>query len=425
MSVGGLMMSLSDRLLTLSMPWQKQKTLIGIELGVSFVRLVALQRYRKRFHVVACGVQDFASDGDEIDWAVMQSALANLLSRCGIHRGSVAMVLPAPVMMRQISLPSGLSDDEIDIHIRLDAQKYIAYPLEEVNFDFWRLGDDGVELRVLLVVVREQAVHEAVAMASACGLEVSVVEVQEFALARALADELVGLSGRVLVVHIDQAKTHLYGVVMRQHGVFAGFDDHQEHLTMATTYEQIDDELNKAVVAASADDPSDVMNEQKHNCLESGMDFEEFLQSLEQSKESLTDTQEKSVSSHIADAADDYAICFDDELSWQQQGSLHNMSHTHHSPIMDDVGAMAQADRIAKLIAAYEVSIKQPVDMVILSGMADDNLVNLLAQSSHKMVKLANPFAGMSVARGVRVQGECSGLSVACGAAMRADDGGV
>lgn len=419
------MMSLSDRLLTLSMPWQKQKTLIGIELGVSFVRLVALQRYRKRFHVVACGVQDFASDGDEIDWVVMQSVLANLLSRCGIHRGSVAMVLPAPVMMRQISLPSGLSDDEIDIHIRLDAQKYIAYPLEEVNFDFWRLGDDGVELRVLLVVVREQAVHEAVAMASACGLEVSVVEVQEFALARALADELVGLSGRVLVVHIDQAKTHLYGVVMRQHGVFAGFDDHQEHLTMATTYEQIDDELNKVVVAASADDPSDVMNEQKHNCLESGMDFEEFLQSLEQSKESLTDTQEKSVSSHIADVADDYAICFDDELSWQQQGSLHNMSHTHHSLIMDDVGAMAQADRIAKLIAAYEMSIKQPVDMVILSGMADDGLVNLLAQSSHKMVKLANPFAGMSVARGVRVQGECSGLSVACGAAMRADDGGV
>lgn len=424
MSVGRLMMSLSDRLFALSMPWQKQKTLIGIELGVSAVRLVALQKYRKKFHVVACGTQAFASDGDEVDWAVVQSALANLLSRCGIQRGSVAMVLSAPVMMRQISLPSGLSDDEIDIHIRLDAQKYIAYPLEEMNFDFWRLGDDGVELSVLLVVVREQAVHEAVAMASACGLEVLVVEVQEFALARALADELAGLSGGVLVVHIDQTKTHLYGVAMNQHGVFAGFDDHQEHLTMATAYEQVDDELNKAVVAAPADSPSDVAD--SHNHLESGMNFEEFLQSLEQNKESVADTKEASVSSDTTnDPTDDYAICFDDEVSGQQQGSLLNMSHTHHSPIIDDVGAVAQADRIAKLIAAYEISIKQPVDMVILSGMADDNLVNLLAQSSHKMVKLANPFAGMSVARGVKVQGECSGLSVACGAAMRADDGGV
>ena len=60
---------------------------------------------------------------------------------------------------RVLSLPSSLSDDDIEARIQKESDKYIPFQLNEVAFDFQRLGrhsryDDQQE--IMLVAISRQ-----------------------------------------------------------------------------------------------------------------------------------------------------------------------------------------------------------------------------------------------------------------------------
>lgn len=91
-----------------------------------------------------------------------------------------------------------------------------------------------------------------------------------------------------------------------------------------------------------------------------------------------------------------------------------NANNINHA---DDVAS------IQKVVDAYELGTQSAVDVVVLSGLVDERLASALSAKTTKTVLLANAFEGMSLGR-IDV---CLApkMMMACGAAMRADVGGI
>jgi type IV pilus assembly protein PilM len=97
------------------------------------------------------------------------------------------------VITKVISMPSALSEDELETQIRLEADQYIPYPLEEVKLDFEVLGPSEREpdrVDVLLAASRNDNVEVLVAALETGGLIAKVVDVEAFALENAVGSML-------------------------------------------------------------------------------------------------------------------------------------------------------------------------------------------------------------------------------------------
>lgn len=102
-------------------------------------------------------------------------------------RRAVVAVPNSAAITRVISLPAALSDDDIEARIQMESDKYIPFPLNEVAFDFQRLGrhpryDDQQE--ILLAACRLQDIDTLTSTLEAVGLEAVAVDVEGFALER-------------------------------------------------------------------------------------------------------------------------------------------------------------------------------------------------------------------------------------------------
>lgn len=400
------------------LPWRTHHPTIGIEIGSSSVQAAVIERYRDQWHLKACGVQ--AYDGDVEDVAAVQSALARLLMRLGVSQGSVSVTAHTPVMSRTIALPSGLSDEEIDLLIRLDADKYIPHPLGEVSFDFWVLGDDGHEMSVLLVAVRTSMVDRCAEIVAAAGLDVDVVDVHEYALARGLTPVITDLSGEVAIIHIDDSKTYVYAAHMDQHRIFSGFHYRQEYLNHALGSA---DDIRAVKVELDASKITPIND----NDSVEGMDFYEFLAQHRQDATKSADAPIKQLSksldfdhsSNIHPYSSDYEIRFDGVVD----AGADLTESLGEAPACHDVSE--QVANLQKMLLSYESSAHTKADVVVLSGLSDEYLAAQLSQAVGVPVYLADPFLGMSISRGVS-QAELGGSSrlvVACGLAMRGFDG--
>ncbi|MFL1732070.1 type IV pilus biogenesis protein PilM [Moraxella oculi] len=439
-----------ERVMNRLLFWRSSGVLVGIEIGLGSIQMVALTRHRGRFHVKAYATEHLNDD----EMRTKQSVLSDLLRKHGITQGVVAVVPSAPVMIRNIVLPSGLGDDEVDIHIRLDAHKHIPYPLDEVNFDFAIQEDDGNQMQVLLTIVHAATVDECMDVLTACHLDINVIDVPEFALLRALSPMMVGLAGRVLLIHKDDVKTYAYVADIDDAGGLSSADYRQEYLTsgsksttrshdtphgvhQAQADKQFEQYLTDGAVQSTTDDEALVNQKQAdtQHCDDFGVDFEEFLAMYAKKADGVAQhtklSQDDEILVNVHDHAHghddksdgDYEICFG-----QQTDGVNGLSVGFDGLGNDGVMSDAQSTcfdvalDIQKMIEECELGTQSVVDVVVLSGLMDEGLVGVLSGMTAKKVLLANPFNGMVGCTDVHLAPQ---MAVACGAAMRADIKGV
>ena len=136
--------------------------LLGIDVSVSSV-VVELGRNRAGawcLSVVpwsrwsAVGSQMAISKFDEVAEAVRRA-----VRKCGGRTKNAAFALPASaVITKKIILPSGLSDEEMEIQVESEANQYIPFSLDEVA---WTLCDRcersvGGDVDVLIAASRKE-----------------------------------------------------------------------------------------------------------------------------------------------------------------------------------------------------------------------------------------------------------------------------
>ncbi len=182
---------------------KKSKPLLGIDITATAIKLLELSKSGSKYRVesysvvplsansvVEKNIADIDAVGEAIDKAVKKSGSRN--------KDGVTAVSGSAVITKIITMPAGLSDDDMESQIQLEADQYVPFPLEEVSMDFEVLGptrgDDG-QADVLLAASRSENVDLRIAALEIAGLETKIVDVEAFALENTvamMADDLFG-----------------------------------------------------------------------------------------------------------------------------------------------------------------------------------------------------------------------------------------
>ena len=197
---------------------KKANTLLGIDISSTSVKLLELSRSGSRYKVEAYAVEPLPANAVvEKNIAELEGvgqALSRLLAKAKTNVRTVAVaVAGSAVITKTIEMESGLSDDELENQLKLEADQYIPYPLEEVAIDFEVQGvsprnSDRVE--VLLAACRKENVEVREAALALAGLTAKVVDVEAYALERAynlLAEQLGGTHDELTVAVVDIGAT--------------------------------------------------------------------------------------------------------------------------------------------------------------------------------------------------------------------------
>jgi type IV pilus assembly protein PilM len=172
---------------------KKANTLLGIDISSTSVKLLELSRSGTRYKVESYAVEPLPSNAViEKNIAELEGvghALSRVLVKARTSVKSVAVaVAGSAVITKTIEMDAGLSDDDMENQLKIEADQYIPYPLEEVAIDFEVQGyslRNPERVEVLLAACRKENVEVREAALALAGLNARVVDVEAYALERA------------------------------------------------------------------------------------------------------------------------------------------------------------------------------------------------------------------------------------------------
>lgn len=193
-------------------------TLLGIDISSTSVKLLELSRSGGRYRVEAYAVEPLPPNAVvEKNIAEIEGvgqALTRVLAKARSGGKNVAVaVAGSAVITKTIEMDAGLSEDELENQLKIEADQYIPYPLEEVAIDFEVQGlspRNPERAEVLLAACRKENVEVREAALALAGLTAKVVDVEAYALERAFAlvePRLAGEHGELTVAVVDVGAT--------------------------------------------------------------------------------------------------------------------------------------------------------------------------------------------------------------------------
>ncbi len=199
----------------------KGRHLIGVDVCATSVKLVDLQRQQGILHLKSYGIEKLpigaVVDKLIVDTEVVGNVIASLARRCQAAGSNAATAVSgSAVITKIIDMDMVLSDIERDAQIRLDADQYIPYPLEDVNLDFEVLGPSSINdnmVQVLLAASRSENVDQRVDALTFGGLQTKIMDIETHAIERSfnlMVDNLPNLPELVALVDIGHNQTTLY-----------------------------------------------------------------------------------------------------------------------------------------------------------------------------------------------------------------------
>ena len=163
---------------------------VGLDISSSSVKAMEFSQTKNGYRVDHYGVEPLPSNAvtekviSDVD-AVGES-IRHVMKKSGSKAKNCCLaVAGSAVITKVITMPSNLSEEDLEGQIQLEADQYIPYALEEVNLDFDVLGptDENPEtIDVLLAASRSENVDMRVAAAEAAGLTPIVVDVEAYSI---------------------------------------------------------------------------------------------------------------------------------------------------------------------------------------------------------------------------------------------------
>ncbi|MFY9975414.1 MAG: pilus assembly protein PilM [Chromatiaceae bacterium] len=178
---------------------RKNKGLLGIDIGSTAIKLIELSQgagsAAALFRVESFAIEPVPSNAivekKIADVDAVGQAIRRAISKAGTKAKQAAVAVSgSAVITKIISLPSSLSETEMEGQIQLEADQYIPYPLEEVNIDFDVIGSSQSSpelVDVLLAASRRENVDDRVNALEIAGLSAAVVDVEAYAMENACA----------------------------------------------------------------------------------------------------------------------------------------------------------------------------------------------------------------------------------------------
>jgi type IV pilus assembly protein PilM len=151
-----------------------------VELSYSGTRKLKLERYAVEY----LGT-DVYVDGEIRNQEALSESITRALKKFKSKSKHVVMAFPESIIItRRITLPTDLKGDELASAASSEAQKFIAFPIDEVNVDYQILGlsqKAAGENDVLLATARSDKVGDLVSAAELSGLNAYVIDADALA----------------------------------------------------------------------------------------------------------------------------------------------------------------------------------------------------------------------------------------------------
>lgn len=171
------------------------KTLIGVDISSTAVKLLELSKQGNRYRVESYAVEALPPNAvvekniNDKEIEGVSQAIRRALDRAKTSaRSAAAAVSGSAVITKLIEMDADLDDTEREAQIVAEADQYIPYPLDEVAIDFEVQGPSDRnpdQVIVLLAACRTENVDIRVSVLESAGLIAEVIDVEAFAMERA------------------------------------------------------------------------------------------------------------------------------------------------------------------------------------------------------------------------------------------------
>ena len=160
--------------------------LLGIDISSSSVKLVELGRDKAGALVLErCAIEPlergWITDGNIEKFDEVAEALRRLVKKSGTRTKNVALALPpSAVITKRISLPGGMTEQELEVQVESEANQYIPFSLEEVSLDFCVIGptkNSPGDVDVIIAASRREKVQDRQGLAEAAGLKPVILDI--------------------------------------------------------------------------------------------------------------------------------------------------------------------------------------------------------------------------------------------------------
>lgn len=171
----------------------RSKPLIGLDITASSIKLVELSgsvgNCRAECYAAEPTPPNAINEKTIVDTAAVGDAIRRAVKRANTKTREAAIGISGDVAITKvIQLPKALDDNQLEAQVEIQADQYIPFPMEEVSYDFQRLGQSEADpdmMDVLLVATRTENVDQRRAAVEAAGLIPRVVDIESFALENA------------------------------------------------------------------------------------------------------------------------------------------------------------------------------------------------------------------------------------------------
>lgn len=193
-----------------------------MDISSSSVKVLELSRSEAGYKIGPYGCETLpiaALDGHFIkDIDLVSACIKRLISKLDLTSKDVVLAVPdSAVISKIVQLSDSLSETDLEEWVMIEADKYIPYPIDEVNLDFEVLGpaekSPGMQ-DVLIVASRSENVYSRSQAVSRAGLVPKIVDVESYAVERAvrqMASQLLLKKNYILaVIDIGMHYTHLF-----------------------------------------------------------------------------------------------------------------------------------------------------------------------------------------------------------------------
>lgn len=194
------------------------KRAVGLDIGTRSINVAEVSMQGGRPTVTDFGRLQIRSgavrEGEVLDVGDVAAAIKELLGSTGIKEKRVQVgIANQRVVVRQIELPS-LPEQELRESLRYQVQEHIPIPVEDAELDFHVLReftDEGGNqmLRLLLVAAHRDMVTTHVAAAQEAGLRPVGVDLNPFAILRAVGDRSSLTDGNEVLIDIGAGVTDI------------------------------------------------------------------------------------------------------------------------------------------------------------------------------------------------------------------------
>ena len=165
----------------------KSKSLVGLDIGSSAVKIVELRKKGSSYELVNLGIeslgQDTVVDGSIMDALSVSSAIEKIFNENRIKTKNVATSVSGhSVIVKRVTV-SANTDEELYNAIPYEAQQHIPFDIGDVNLSYQGLGPaaNGTGTDVMLVAAKRDKILNHTNVLSQAGKIPTVVDYDGFA----------------------------------------------------------------------------------------------------------------------------------------------------------------------------------------------------------------------------------------------------